>query len=154
MSKFNYATLFFDTNAVVAAEARSPNADFRNGMNGAASCAPGIGFASGELNFKEQDYPIPATNVIQRSSYIGWQDVEGVIAPTAITAGAPTSGAGPTSGRGETPAGSNALITPVLAAGAVVDGGDVETVGGFIFTNQTGETLQAGDRVFGVAANP
>lgn len=153
MSKFNYATYYFDSNVVAAREAELPNANFRDGANPAGSNTPGIGFGSGEVNWKEQDYPIPSPNAIQRTSYIGTPD--GFVSPTAISVGAAESGVDvPTSGRGLTPEGANALITPVTAAGAVVDGGDVETVEGFVFTNQTGAALVLGDRVFGVAANP
>jgi hypothetical protein len=154
MAKFNYSTFYFDSNVVALREAELPAANFRDGGNAAGSNACGIGFGTGDKNWKVQDYPIPSPNAIQRSQYIG--SMPGFIVPTAISVGAVEGPASdqPTSGRGLTPEGANALITPVLATGAVVDGGDVETVEGFVFTNQTGAALVAGDRVFGVAANP
>lgn len=153
MAKFNYSTYYFDSNVVALREAELPNANFRDGANWAGANTPGIGFGTGTPNFKEQDYPIPSPNTIQRTSYIGNPD--GLVSPTALSVGAVEAGTDvPTSGRGLTPEGDNALITPVVAAGAVVDGGDVETVDGFVFTNQTGAPLVLGDRVFGVAANP
>lgn len=148
----NYPTFFADSNAIASREGETwplteaGDPSFTDGCNLAGSNANGIGFGSGVVNFKEQDYPIPSPNAIQRSSYIGYQEVDGVVTPTAISAGGGSAG--------DPPTGPNSLITPVTAAAQVLPGAVVETVETFDFTNQTGETLEAGDRVFGIAANP
>jgi len=48
----NLANAFVDDAAVTAGEARVPAADFDNGVNAGASCAPGIGIATDQANLQ------------------------------------------------------------------------------------------------------
>ena len=140
----SYGVYYFDTNAVTAAEARLPDADFQGGGNIAAANT-GIGWGTDEIYGNHVQLQ-PQDTTIPRMSYIGGTAVEGLVSPTAMSVGGGVNGAPPT--------GVNSLACPVEAVAAVADGGDIATVEGFIFTNQTGEDMAAGDVCVGVAANP
>lgn len=142
----NYPTFFFDTNAVVAREAELPDADFRDGCNIAGANSNGIGIATGVINFKEEDFSFPAAPEIQRSSYIGWQSIPGVVVPTGISVGGGAEGAPPT--------GSNSVTAHLETAAEVAPEGLVDTVEGFEMVNLTGETIPAGTRLWAVGAQP
>ena len=143
----NYPTFFFDTNAVIEREGEMPDADFRGGCNIAGANAGGIGICTGVPDFKEQDFSFPSPPAIQRSSYIGWQDVPGVVVPTGISVGGGATGAPPT--------GENSLTAYLETSAEVPPDGVVDAdVEGFEMVNLTGQTLPTGTRLWAVGAQP
>ena len=53
----NLTTFFQDSTLRAAREPEVPLASFENGMNPAASCAPGVGINTGDYGPKESDWP-------------------------------------------------------------------------------------------------
>lgn len=143
----NLPTFFGDSNAIAVREGEftNPETSFFNGANLPASCSGGLGICTGEINFKEQDFTKPDPETVQRSSYIGWQSVPGVVVPTGVSIG---GGAEPPS------TGPNSLTAHIEAVGTVAPGALIAIVDAFDFLNLTDKTLEAGDIAWGVAANP
>ena len=123
----NLPTFFLDPDLTRAAEVTA--ADWAGGLNKGASCAPGIGINTGNPNPKLSDWTLldqaGAARVPQQSQHIG-TTVDDINAYQG--------------------ADINDTLAFVEAVGAVAP--DAVIASGAV--NKTGQTLQAGDRAWGV----
>lgn len=131
----NLVTYYIDSTARTARESEVPLAAFDNGMNDAASNAPGIGVNTGDYDPKASDWP--RIERMQDSQIFG-EDASGLNCIDATF-------------------GATALVGFSQAAAPVVADGDIDIdVGGsgFAIVNRTGVTIPAGAWCWGPANNP
>ena len=131
----NLVTYYVDSTARTAREAEVPLAAFDNGMNDAASNAPGIGVNTGDYSPKESDWW--RTEQMLDSQIMG-EDASGLNAIDATFGATALVGFAPT-------------VAPIAPDGTI----DADVGGsGFAIVNRTGVTIPTGAWAFGPANNP
>lgn len=137
MPAINLPTFYQDPTLTAARLAEVTDADFVGGMNKGASCAPGLGINTGDINPKTQDWatPIGVPAAHQTSQSIG-QTATSMFTLDPATAG------------------DDELLAFVTATGAVVPGGTIETVNALAVVNRSDSTMQSGDSAWGVSDQP
>ncbi len=128
----NLTTFFQDSTLRAAREPEVPLASFENGMNPAASCAPGVGINTGDYAPKESDWP--HIKGLGESQQLG-EDISGINVDDVL---------GPNTIIGFAPATAETAPDGVINA-------DVE---GWSSINRTGKTIPAGEWAWGVIDNP
>lgn len=131
----NLTTYYVDSTARTARESEVPNADFDNGMNDAASNAPGVGINTGNYDPKPSDWW--RTEQLMESQIFG-EDASGINAIDATF-------------------GPSALVGFSMTTAPVAPGGDIDTDvdgSGFAIVNRTGATIPTDTWCFGPANNP
>ena len=134
----NLVTYYVDSTARTAREAEVPLADFDNGMNDAASNAPGIGVNTGNPDPSTSSWAQDATDERMQDSQVfgeaasGLNCIDATYGATALVGFAPTTG--------------------VVA----IDGDiDIDVDGtGFAIVNRTGAEIPSGVWCWGPANNP
>ena len=134
----NLVTYYVDSTARTAREAEVPLASFDDGMNDAASNAPGIGINTGGYDPSTSSWPQDATDEQMAQSQIMGEDASGLNCIDATFGATALVGFAPT-------------VAPVLADGDI----DIDVDGsGFAIVNRTGVTIPSGVWAWGPANNP
>ena len=134
----NLTTYYVDSTARTARESDVPLADFDNGMNDAASNAPGIGINTGNYAPSTSSWAQDATDERLQDSQIFGEDASGLNCIDATF-------------------GATALVGFSVTTNIVAPDGDIDTNvdgTGFAIVNRTGQTIPAGEWCWGPANNP
>ena len=135
----NLVTYYVDSTARTARESDVPLADFDDGMNDAASNAPGIGIGTGNYGPSTSSWSqIPIVDERMQDSQIFGEDASGLNCIDATF-------------------GDTALVGFSVAAAPIAPDAaiDIDVDGtGFAIVNRTGVTIPAGEWCWGPANNP